>query len=79
MDTRTGEIRELAAGEKPGPNEIRLTPEQANALSRLAHRERLAALGTLVHGAARPAGLTEADWRAQKNAVKRQRRARRAP
>jgi hypothetical protein len=77
MDTRTGEIRTLAPGERPGPHKVPLTSEQAKSLSRLTPRERLAALGALVHGAARPAGLTDDEWRAQKNAAKRQRRARR--
>jgi hypothetical protein len=66
MDTRTGEIRTLAPGERPGPHKVPLTSEQAKSLSRLTP-----------HGAARPAGLTDDEWRAQKNAAKRQRRARR--
>jgi len=77
MDTRTGEIRLLADGEQPNEHEVLLTRKERRRLERLTPIARVAALAAMRNQAARPAGLTDEDWRAQKNAAKRQRRARR--
>ena len=80
MDTRTGQIRELKPGEKPGKHEVPLTAAQAQALQVLEDKQRMGTfardLAALVcrHSAARPEGLTHEEWRAQKNAAKAFRR-----
>jgi hypothetical protein len=84
MHVDTGYIRELAKGEKPGTREIPLSREQQIALQALPANKRVAELKrqlkalASMHPAARPEGLTEEDWRAQRNALKRLRRERRA-
>jgi hypothetical protein len=78
MDTRTGEIRELGPDEKPNEYETLLTRKERRRLELLTPIARIAALAAMRHPSARPDGLTDEEWITQKNAAKRQRRARRA-
>lgn len=82
MNKDTGEIRVLRVDERPRTVEVRLTKRQAGYLSRLPDSKRPAAFAKAVsrfaqaHPGARPEGLTDEEWRAQRNVAKAIRRAR---
>ena len=77
MDTRTGHIRELESGQFVAEAKVVLTREQAERLRPLLPKNRLDLFCDMIHVSARPHGLTDCEWKAQKNAAKRIRSARR--
>jgi hypothetical protein len=77
VDTRTGHIREIESGQFVTETEVVLTSEQAERLQPLLTENRPDLFADMMHTSARPYGLTDDEWRSQKNAAKRIRRERR--